>query len=78
MHRGCACSSGRYSSYWIHGPGILRDMVDKRVVRILLECFLVLLSVVVVIIIVTSCRKVMFSVVCVCQSVCPSHVLINK
>ena len=25
---------------WIHGPAILRDMVDKRVVHILLECFL--------------------------------------
>ena len=25
----------------IHGPGILRDTVDKRAARILLECFLV-------------------------------------
>ena len=25
----------------IHGPGILRDMVDKRAVRILLDYFLV-------------------------------------
>ena len=26
----------------IHGPGILRETVDKRIVRILLECFLVI------------------------------------
>ena len=29
--------SGWYASYWIHGPGILRDMVDKQVVHIILD-----------------------------------------
>ena len=39
---------GRYSPApppRLHGPGILRDTVEKRAVRILLECFLVSISV---------------------------------
>ena len=41
--RGWVCPGGGYSAPPpIHATGILRDTVDKRVVRILLECFLVL------------------------------------
>ena len=48
LSTGCLSRGGGYVRGWVvpppryMGPGILRDTVEKRVVRILLECFLVM------------------------------------